>query len=506
MSTAIDVANTSLTIGDQDHQYLMVYFRGSSSGTGESLRYSASNELTSDVVPTRFSDGCIGASSTNNGKCNDNEFRFKWRQRSSGSFADIRMRDPFTVRVVNTKGKSKFYMVHTHGWDHTQIGVWASDDLVNWQGGMLQVLPGSSNSNRLGRENTPDSYFETIGTMPPLISAMPNAWAPSLFYEEEEERFYVFWTSRHYTSGTQSSTTVGNAIKPRTSNATYYLTTTNWQTYEYWDSVKDVWITFDPASDEPQLYMNPSSPRPWEWIDISIIKIKDTYFGVLKKEGIGSDVNACLVHLSLASYLFTGTTLKPGETGFFGTPVLMRHNDPGREGPFLFKELNSNRVLLYEDQYTTPNCTTGSYSVDNGPLTRGWYATSTDIGSFPDLGYGISKGWYNTYVAGWNSLSLNQKRGHSHTYVQATRNNNKRAWKKERAGFPSASHGSMLAITQSELDTLEDADWTTNADNAGNGGVMPLVPDISMVLISGTIARAVCVVQTFVFLLKTERN
>jgi hypothetical protein len=74
----------------------------------------------------------------------------------------VRLRDPFINRV-----KGKFHLVHTKGWDHPTIFHWESDDLVNWEGGPIDVV----------------------------CEDRKRAWAPEFFYSEEEDLFYVFWAS-----------------------------------------------------------------------------------------------------------------------------------------------------------------------------------------------------------------------------------------------------------------------------------------------------------------------
>ncbi len=74
----------------------------------------------------------------------------------------VRLRDPFVQRV-----NDRFHMVHTKGWDHPTIFHWESADLIEWEGGPIDVV-------------SPDRK---------------RAWAPEFFYEKSSELFYVFWAS-----------------------------------------------------------------------------------------------------------------------------------------------------------------------------------------------------------------------------------------------------------------------------------------------------------------------
>jgi len=93
--------------------------------------------------------------------------------------AEVRLRDPFINRA-----KGKFHLVHTKGWDHPTIFHWESSDLINWEGGAIDVVD---------RSRT-------------------RAWAPEFYYSEDEDLFYLFWASIHD----------GH-------NAIHYLTTDDWK-------------------------------------------------------------------------------------------------------------------------------------------------------------------------------------------------------------------------------------------------------------------------------------
>lgn len=100
--------------------------------------------------------------------------------------AHVRLRDPFLNRA-----KGRFHLVHTKGWDHPTIYHWESTDLIDWQGGPIDVV-------------SPEDK---------------RAWAPEFFYSEPEDKFYVFWASIH-----------------NEHNTIHYLTTKDWKEITHDDS------------------------------------------------------------------------------------------------------------------------------------------------------------------------------------------------------------------------------------------------------------------------------
>jgi len=78
--------------------------------------------------------------------------------------AGVRLRDPFVNRV-----NGKFHLVHTKAWNNPTIYHWESSDLMNWEGGPIEVVD----------------------------SLKLRAWAPEFIYCEEEKMFYVHWSSLH---------------------------------------------------------------------------------------------------------------------------------------------------------------------------------------------------------------------------------------------------------------------------------------------------------------------
>ena len=74
----------------------------------------------------------------------------------------VDLRDPYIGRAGDV-----FHLVHTHGWDYPEIYHYSSKDLLQWEGGPVQVV-------------SPEKK---------------RAWAPEWYYEEEEGVFYLFWAS-----------------------------------------------------------------------------------------------------------------------------------------------------------------------------------------------------------------------------------------------------------------------------------------------------------------------
>lgn len=127
--------------------------------------------------------------------------------------AKVRLRDPFVNRV-----NGKFHLVHTKGWDHPTIFHWESDDLINWKGGPIDVVPPS----------------------------MKRAWAPEFFYCEKEKLFYVYW----------ASVLDGH-------NVMYYLKTKDWKNI---------------SPDQSALYFDIGTSS----IDLTIVKYNELYYGFYK--------------------------------------------------------------------------------------------------------------------------------------------------------------------------------------------------------------------------------
>ena len=125
----------------------------------------------------------------------------------------VRLRDPFLNRV-----NGKFHLVHTKGWDHPTVYHWESDNLIDWKGGAIDVVP-------------PEKK---------------RAWAPEFYYEESEQVFYLHWASLH-----------------EGHNAIHYVKTKNWQ---------------DITPDKAKVYYDIGIHD----IDLTIVKHEDLYYGFHK--------------------------------------------------------------------------------------------------------------------------------------------------------------------------------------------------------------------------------
>lgn len=77
------------------------------------------------------------------------------------------VRDPYIRKV-----KGLYHMVHTTGMSGVTLAHWTSSDLINWTGGVIQVMP-----KKRGQK----------------------CWAPEFVWCEEEQLFYVHWSSNHPT-------------------------------------------------------------------------------------------------------------------------------------------------------------------------------------------------------------------------------------------------------------------------------------------------------------------
>ncbi len=125
-----------------------------------------------------------------------------------------------------TRGKDgKFHMVWTTNWSGTDMGYAFSDDLINWSAPQILDVMGS-------------------------IPNAENVWAPEMIYDEANDHYTIFWSSR--VTGTFGG--VGRQ----------YQTTT-----------KD-FVTFTQA----ELFYEPG----WDVIDATIIEVGDGTFGMFVKD------------------------------------------------------------------------------------------------------------------------------------------------------------------------------------------------------------------------------
>lgn len=104
----------------------------------------------------------------------------------------VNLRDPFIGRA-----KGKFHLVHTQGWDYPVIHHYVSGNLIDWEGGPIQVV----------------------------APALKRAWAPEWYYEASEDLFYVYWASinKEYNSIFYTTTRDWKDILPENSKLFYDL-------------------------------------------------------------------------------------------------------------------------------------------------------------------------------------------------------------------------------------------------------------------------------------------
>ena len=128
------VCGSALATEDEKAAYLMAYFTNAS----ERLRYAVSTDAKNWDPLTK-------------------EPLAGWEERF--------VRDPY-IRKVN----GVFHLVHTTGFRGHTIAHWQSRDLLNWTGGAIQV-------------------------MPEVAGKRQRCWAPEFIWSEEEQVFYVHWSS-----------------------------------------------------------------------------------------------------------------------------------------------------------------------------------------------------------------------------------------------------------------------------------------------------------------------
>lgn len=144
---------------------------------------------------------------------------------------DKLMRDPCIIQGP----EGKFHMVWTSGWWDQYIGYANSSDLIHWSEQMkIPVM-----------EHEPDAK---------------NSWAPEIFYDDQEQRFQIFWAST--IPGRHSD--VAESEREKGLNHRIYATVT-----------KD-FENFEPS----YLFFNPD----FSVIDATILKHNHEYLLFLKNE------------------------------------------------------------------------------------------------------------------------------------------------------------------------------------------------------------------------------
>lgn len=237
----------------------------------------------------------------------------------------IWMRDPYINRVVRN-GKSTYHLVHTWGWDNPAIFHWQSDDLVNWtaaDGGK------TTDSGKIYVMDGKDGH-----------PSAPNAWAPEFTYVPEEDRYYIYWSSR--VDGRQL----------------HYVTTTS-----DWEMFAPAQPLFDPG---------------FTAIDLTVVRVDDTYYGYYKDERDGEKTILCA----------TTHSLDPtGETFSGAARLLPADYRVEVEGPTVFRKIGGKGWIGYFDKF---NFDAGISYVECSDLARGdWVLIpDTEVSNVPEVKHG----------------------------------------------------------------------------------------------------------------------
>lgn len=193
------------------------------------------------------------------------------------SLGNKSIRDPHVIRMQD----GSFKMICTDSWRSQNILVWDSKDLVNWENERLVHI-------------APEGGL--------------NTWAPEAFYDEEEKKYVVFWsTSLAYP----------------------------WVHKIYKSYTKD-FIKFTPA----ELLFDPG----YSVIDSTMIKHENTYYMYFKdeREDMPNEKSIKLATSDRASKGYPGVD----------TPEATRLTETWVEGPIVIKSFKEDKWYLYYDEYT----------------------------------------------------------------------------------------------------------------------------------------------------------
>ena len=211
------------------------------------------------------------------------------------------VRDPHILRIQD--GNS-FYMVVTDllsqkGWTNTAMILMKSDDLVNWESTVIEI---------------PEVFPEKFGDV-------TRVWAPQTIYDEEEEKYMVYFSM----------------LQPGSYDKIYYA-------YANEDFTK---LEAAPK----QLFFNPKEKAT---IDGDIIKKDGKYYMFFKTEGeIDKGIKVAVSYNLISGY-------EPREE-------YVDQTDEAVEGSGVFKLIDSDKYILMYDMYMA-----GSYQ----------FAQSNDLEDF----------------------------------------------------------------------------------------------------------------------------
>ena len=200
--------------------YLFAYFKGEGLAQGEQIYFAISRD---GLNWTDLNDG---------------------KPVLTSSLGEKGVRDPFIMRSADG---NKFFVIATdlkiygnNDWTAAQttgsqsVMIWESSDLVNWsEQRMCQVAPRGAGCT----------------------------WAPEAFYDEENEEYILFWSSK--IPGNQPVSNNDNTHR------VYYCTTKDFRSF----SETKVWIE-----------LRNSSNQAISVIDATAIKVGDTYYRFKKNE------------------------------------------------------------------------------------------------------------------------------------------------------------------------------------------------------------------------------
>lgn len=162
----------------------------------------------------------------------------EWKEYKSGKSLlkpelgkDKLMRDPSIVQDEN----NIFHMVWTTGWWDQSIGYASSPDLINWS--EQKEIPVMKN-----------------------FDGTKNSWAPELFYDKTDKKFYIFWSS---TIPEAFPDIIDSQTEKGLNHRQYYVTTKDFKTFS------DTKLFFEPG---------------FSVIDGAILKRDTTYYLFVKDE------------------------------------------------------------------------------------------------------------------------------------------------------------------------------------------------------------------------------
>lgn len=237
-----------------------------------------------------------------------------WQQLNNGK----RVFDAYHGHPDIVKGsEGKYYIAGNSSDGSPDINIWASKDLISWEKHAV--------------------YTPNLKATPNYPNALQRIGAPKLFYDKDSDNFILTWHTPHK-EGTKED--------PE----------------RYWASQRILYILSNDLktfNGPPQLLFD------WNFgiIDVSIRKVEDTYYAVVKDETYPT------------LYWPTGKTIRIARSDSLLGPYSLP-GDPispnFREAPTLIPSPNGKTWYLYYEQY--PGVSYGLSIADN--LNGPWYQAS----------------------------------------------------------------------------------------------------------------------------------